>query len=101
MKRVVFLLVCLLIVVTLALPALALATEATPKTTSVTSTATAGALIVYPTAPPDATAAEAKASTEWAKAGDLPNLAYAVLGLVASLGIVAWGILASRKVTPA
>jgi len=101
MKRVVLMLVCLLIVVTLALPALAFATAATPTTTTAATTSTAGAQIVYPTAPPDATAAEARASTQWAKPGDLPNLAYAVLGLIAGLGIVAWGIFASRKVTAA
>ena len=96
MKRVVLTLASLLVLVTLLVPATALGVEGAVKA-KVTQVATeTGVLIVYPEAPPDATAEEALASTPFQKSGDLLNLIIALGSLGAIAGIIAWGIVASR-----
>ncbi len=99
MKRPVLSLACLLVLSTLLMPGVGLATEAkttkaTPATTAATQT---GALIVYPEPPPDLTAEEAKAATEFTKPGDLPNLLVALGSMGAIFAIIVWGIVANRK----
>lgn len=101
MKRVLLTLACLLVLLTFTLPAAGFAATATPTTTAATTAAkkvvVVAPLIVLPEAPPDATAAEAKATTPWSKEGDMLNLFWAVSSLVAIVAIVVWGVLASRK----
>jgi hypothetical protein len=101
MKRVALTLVCMLVLLTVALPCVALATEAKTTAAATTATATTGALIVYPTAPADATAAQAKASTQWQKPGDVMNLVIALVSVVAVFGIVIWGIYATSRISRA
>ena len=100
MKRVAFTLTCLLVLVTLAFPSIALAGAAV-KTTAAPSTPATSALIVYPTAAPNATAAEAKASTQWQKPGDVMNLVIALLSVGAVFGIVVLGVIASSRIARA
>lgn len=94
MKRVALAMFVLLLVGAIMVPVVALAAE------KATTTSTA-ALISYPKAQPDATAAEAMADTQWHKPGDLMNLVFAVLGLGGIFAFIVWGIIASRRVTAA
>lgn len=97
MKRIVV--VFLMVVIASALlPALAFATEAAPIAAPTAATVATSALITYPPAEPLATAEEAKAETEWMKSGDGLNLIVALLSLGAIGGIVAWAIIAQRRV---
>ena len=95
MKRVTLTLASLLVVFTLLMPAIALATEAEAK--AATATATTSSLIVYPEPPPEVSAEEAYASTEWMKSGDALNLVIALLSMCGIAAILVWGIVASRK----
>jgi len=100
MKRVLLTLACLLVLLTFTLPAVGFAVKAVRTTAVSTGTTTAVVvtpLIVFPEAPPDATAAEAKATTPWSKEGDMLNLFWAVSSLGACVAIIVWGVLASRK----
>ena len=97
MKRAALALFALLLAGATLVPVLALATEKATATTTATATATTSALITYPEPEPDATAAEAKAETEWLRSGDGMNLAFALFGMGGIFGVIAWGILASRR----
>ena len=101
MKRVVLTLACLLVLLTLALPSIAFAGAAKVTTTGAASTTATSALIVYPAAPADVTAAEAKASTQWQKPGDVLNLVIALLSVGAVFGIVIVGVFASSRIARA
>jgi len=99
MKRATFLILLVVLAAAL-LPAIAYAQAATPQptATAVTAAPATAAPVTYPEAEPPVSAQEAYDSTVWMKPGDGLNLLVAVLCTGAIFGIIAWGIVAQRRV---
>lgn len=97
MKRVGIVLASMLVLLTLLIPATSLAAQSTLKAKATQVATSTGLLIVYPEAKPDISAEAAYASTPWTKGGDGLNVIIALLSVGAVVGIVVWGVIASRN----